>query len=304
LPMKNTLLLVFAVHVFCVLCAQNWRPVVLMHGLLATASHMDTVQGWIESDFPGIYINNAEVGSFLDSMFMEMNTQVDKFAAVVQADPKLKNGFNVIGHSQGALITRAYIERYNNPPVYNYISWVGPHDGVYGTPAFNELCPDQDCPWLNDLFDALLEGNWTDQWVQQHFTFATYWKDPFNYPTYLTSSIFLPDVNNEKPTKNADYKKNILSLNQMLFVYSQIDEIVIPNTSAEFQFFDLGQDVTVTPFRKTDQYVNDWLGLQTMDKQGRLFIQGVPCGHTQLHDDSCKQYYDMYTRPMLNNTLS
>mgnify|MGYP005849249165 CR=1 FL=1 len=66
----------------------------------------------------------------MDSLEIYINEQVDIFARAVQADPNLKDGFNLIGHSQGGLITRAYIERYNNPPVYNYISWAGPHFGV------------------------------------------------------------------------------------------------------------------------------------------------------------------------------
>jgi palmitoyl-protein thioesterase len=90
--------------------------------------------------------------------------QVHYFAEILANDTNLRGGFNLIGHSQGALISRhvtilvgntklnrAYIERYNNPPVLNYISWVGPHDGVFGVPDFNYYCPDSDylCDLLN-----------------------------------------------------------------------------------------------------------------------------------------------------------
>jgi palmitoyl-protein thioesterase len=51
---------------------------------------------------------------------------VDEFAATVRADPQLAKGFNLIGHSQGGLIARAYIERYNDPPVHNFITWATP----------------------------------------------------------------------------------------------------------------------------------------------------------------------------------
>jgi len=222
----------------------------------------------------------------------------------VQSDPNLKSGFNLIGHSQGALISRAYIERYNNPPVFNYISWVGPHGGVYGTPAVNQLCPDQDCPWLNDLFDSILEGQWTDQWLQKYITFATYWKDPFEFNEYLKFSSFLPDINNERPVKNSTYRKNILSLNTVLLVSSTIDEIVIPMSSPWFEFFALGQDVTVVPFRQTDQYLQDWLGLQTLDKSNKLILKSIACHHQDIPRDVCKQFYVMYTQQLLNNTLA
>lgn len=71
------------------------------------------------------------------SLAVSVSEQVAQFAATVKNDSRLAQGFNLIGHSQGGLITRAYIERYNNPPVYNYVSLAGPFDGVYGVPAFN-----------------------------------------------------------------------------------------------------------------------------------------------------------------------
>jgi len=261
-------------------------------------------EGWIRSDFPGIYTTSVEIGTYLDSMIVPINTQVEKFARVVQADPNLKDGFNLIGYSQGGLIARAYIERYNNPPVHNFISWVAPHGGVFGVPQVNQLCPDVDCPWLNYLFDELLDGNWTSDWLQKYFSFSTYWKDPFAYDDYLKFSTFLPDINNERPLKNATYKKNILSLNKMLLIYSEVDEVVVPNSSPWFQSYVLGQDVDVVPFRKTDQYLQDWLGLQTLDKEDRLIMESVPCTHHHIADDVCKPYYSLYTKPLLNNTLS
>ena len=39
------------------------------------------------------------------------------------------------------LVTRAFIERFNDPPVHNWISLAGPQFGVYGVPDFNALCP-------------------------------------------------------------------------------------------------------------------------------------------------------------------
>ena len=42
--------------------AATYRPVVLMHGLDADNESMSHMQGWIEADFPGIHVHNAEVG--------------------------------------------------------------------------------------------------------------------------------------------------------------------------------------------------------------------------------------------------
>ncbi|MDR3738002.1 MAG: hypothetical protein P4L40_03190 [Terracidiphilus sp.] len=66
----------------------------------------------------------GKVGVFL-CMCLCFQAQVDQFAAAVRADPKLADGFNVVGLSQGGLIVRAYVEQYNDPPVYNLVSICG-----------------------------------------------------------------------------------------------------------------------------------------------------------------------------------
>ncbi len=43
------------------------------------------------------------------------------------------------------------------------MSWAGPHEGVYGVPAFNEICPDYLCPWLDWAMDVVLDGGWVSQ---------------------------------------------------------------------------------------------------------------------------------------------
>lgn len=57
--------------------AEQYRPVVLMHGLDASASSMSRVKEWVEADYPGIHVNNVEVGNGkLDSWFMPIDKQV------------------------------------------------------------------------------------------------------------------------------------------------------------------------------------------------------------------------------------
>jgi len=282
----------------------EWRPVVLMHGILGTAEGMATAQQWIEADFPGIYVHNAEIGDgYYDSMLMDINEQVEIFAAQIKNDTKLQNGFNMICHSQGGLIGRAYIERYNNPPVYNFVSWASPHQGVYGVPSLNVYCPDDDCPWLDYLMDALLDGAWVEQGFQELLTFAAYWKDPFNYEQYIDSSIFLADINNERSI-NETYRKNFMSLNSVLLEYSEVDDIVIPAQSPWWYFYSNNSDSQLTPFNESLTYLDDLIGLKTMNNQGKLQFVGVPCAHPDIPQPDCKKWYDLYTVPYLNNTIN
>ena len=75
---------------------------------------------------------------------------MDEFAKFVRADGELKNGFNAIGYSQGSLIIRGYLEKYNDPPIFNWISVHGPLMGVAGFPACDMGS------FVCDLIDKLL----------------------------------------------------------------------------------------------------------------------------------------------------
>jgi palmitoyl-protein thioesterase len=284
-----------------------YRPLVLMHGLLSSSEAMSHVEAFAKADYPGIHVANIEVGNgYYDSLLMDINEQVALFAAAVQADPKLAGGFNLVGHSQGGLITRAYIERYNSPPVHNYVSLAGPNGGQYGVPEFNaDECPDDDCDWLNALFSALLNTNdWYSRYTQTHISFAAYWHDPFAQARFVADNLFLADINNARAAKNATYKANFASLNHVVLVYSLIDNIVIPNASPTFAFFDYvnGSDSVVVPMRQTPDYLGDWIGLQTLDRRGKLETHGVNCTHSDLPRQTCKSIvYDTFVKPWLNN---
>jgi len=285
--------------------ANNWRPVVLMHGLLASSEAMSHAQGWIEQDFPNIYTRNIEIGNGrLDSLFMNINLQIDAFAKIVASDPKLANGFNLICHSQGGLIGRGFIERYNQPPVFNFITWASPHNGVFGVPDLNALCPDQDCPWLDYLMDYILDGGWVSQDFQEQISFAAYWKDPFRIGDYIKYNIFLSDINNEKDQKNQTYKQHITSLNQWALFYSTDESIVVPPQSPWFYFFAEGDDTKIVPLNETKQYQEDWIGLKTLNLSQRLLFYTIPCSHKDIPRDVCKKWYDLYTKPLLNNSIN
>jgi len=293
--------------VFKLLFAATWRPVVLMHGLLAGSEAMSHAQAWIEADFKGIYVKNVEIGNGRDdSMFMDINLQVENFAMQLKNDSKLKYGFNLIGHSQGGLLTRAYVERYNDPPVYNWISWAGPHQGVFGVPDFNAQCPVYDCPWLAILFDFVLDNDgWLSKDVQSNIAFAAYWHDPLDQAAFVSDNIFLADINNARSVKNQTYKANILSLNTAMLLYSTTDNIVVPKESPWFSFFDYvnGSDNNVVKCDRLPDWTEDWLGFASLYAAGKLQLHSTPCGHQDIPRDSCKSTYDKYTKPLLNNTL-
>lgn len=60
----------------------------------------------VEKQVPGIYTQSIQIGNgvledTLNGFFKNSNTQIDMVCKNLTADEKLKNGFNVIGFSQG-----------------------------------------------------------------------------------------------------------------------------------------------------------------------------------------------------------
>lgn len=64
------------------------------------------------------------------SQYGNVNEQIDFVAQQVANITELKDGFDAIGFSQGGQFLRAYVERYNNPPVHNLITFGSQHMGT------------------------------------------------------------------------------------------------------------------------------------------------------------------------------
>lgn len=72
----------------------SMRPIVLLHGLLATHEAMSHIVQWIEHDFNGtqVYVKNVALfndSSKLDSLFTDINDQVQLFAQQIAMDEKV-----------------------------------------------------------------------------------------------------------------------------------------------------------------------------------------------------------------------
>ncbi|KAK3250801.1 hypothetical protein CYMTET_39835 [Cymbomonas tetramitiformis] len=112
------------------------------------------------------------IGGFLKNM----DKSVEYFAKRVRADPKLKNGFNAFGLSQGNNVIRGYITKYNDPPVHTFMSICGINAGVG---AFPECSPST--PVVGSVCSAITEvlGDLAYLEIAQDILFqADYFRDP------------------------------------------------------------------------------------------------------------------------------
>jgi len=268
------------------------KPIVLWHGMGDSCCFpfsMGKIEAMIRNHIKQIknetvFIHSIKIGdSILDdvinSYMHDANEYVNAACKQIASIPELKNGFNGIGFSQGAQFMRAYVQRCNQPAVKNLISIGGQHQGVYGLPR----CPGVNstlCEYARQLLDL---GAYLS-FVQHNLIQAQYWHDPWNNDLYLKNSNFLADINNERPIKNEQYKKNLLSLDTFVMVKFLEDSFVQPIESEWFGFYELGQDTKVLALNETQLYQEDWLGLKMMDKAGKLKFQSVDADHLRFDE--------------------
>ena len=138
------------------------------------------------------------VGDTIDGFLKNMDRSVDAFAERVRKDPKLKNGFNAIGLSQGNNIIRGYIAKYNDPPVRTFLSICGCNAGVAAWPQCSPAGK-----LIGPVCRALAEvlGDLAYLKIVQDVLFqANYYRDPLRLKddAYLSNSR-LAHWNGESP---------------------------------------------------------------------------------------------------------
>jgi len=263
------------------------RPTVLWHGMgdvCCNPLSMGFIKDLIQQAIPGTYVYSVELGGsvFSDELggfFGEVNSQVAEVCATLKADPNLSGGFNAVGFSQGGQFLRAYVQRCNDPPVYNLITMGGQHQGVADLPA---------CTSVNDSIcetvESLLALGAYNPYVQEILVQAQYFHDPMTPSEYLQYNKFLTDINNDVVV-NATYKKNLISLNNLVLVMFSEDITVVPKETSWFGFYPDNNLNILLPYNQTALYTHDQIGLQELDQGGRLQFDTCPGGHMHITAD-------------------
>lgn len=241
-----------------------------------------SIINFLERKFPGIYVASIQMGNnseedFLSSYFMNLNEQVEKACQLIKNDTNLQGGYHALGFSQGGQILRAIAQRCPDPPMVNLVTLGGQHQGIYGIPKC--LGSVKICDYIREMLNL---GAYLS-FVQNTLVQAEYWHDPLQENLYRDKSVFLSDINNEKLPRNESYKQNLSKLKNLVLVTFLNDTIVQPKESGWFQFYEPGQSQKVTPLKESAIYKEDWIGLKTLDEQGRLKLIGCEGDHLQLN---------------------
>lgn len=110
---------------------------------------------------------------------------------------------------------------------------------------------------------------------------------------YLASNHFLTDINNEIPgTANSTYSDHLTSLNKLVLVLFLQDKTVVPKESSWFGSYAVPDDnstnlyaKTIVPMRMQPLYVEDWIGLRTLDERGAVILETCAGEHMQVTKD-------------------
>ena len=197
---------------------------------------------------------------------------------------------NGLGFSQGGQFLRAYVERCNNPPVANLVTFGSQHNGI----AEFQNCKAGD--WLCQGAQALLKGNTWSNFVQSRLVPAQYFRKEEELDKYLESSNFLADVNNERALKNETYKTNLMKLEKFAMYMFSEDITVIPKESAWFSEVNAttGEE---TKLKDRQLYKEDWLGLKALDQAGKLDFLIAEGGHMVLSEELLNATFKRYFAP-------
>lgn len=162
-----------------------------------------------------------------------IDLQIEEVCQQLKAISELADGFDAVGISQGGQFLRAYVERYNDPPVRNLITIGAQHQGVMALPG----CPadNEDCGWWNKLMKLGVFNPLIHHKVVQ----AQYYKNPNELDKYMAINDFLADINNEKETKNPRYKENLSSLHKFVMYMFEEDKMVVPKESSVQTYVEL-----------------------------------------------------------------
>ena len=255
-------------------------PTILIHGIGGDATDLIDLHDSLKKQ--NIEVYSLQIGDGkLDSVFWNINKQC-AFVNTSIAELNLSTErINLLGVSQGGLLARCYTERYahTNKHVNSLITYGTPHMGIF-------------IPWIN---------------LPQ----LEYWKNPYEYETYLQANDFLVFINNEKIHDDLElYKSNLLSLNHFLIVWSHIDKVISPMESSRFEFYNISlaeerKVLEIAPLEKTDSYVEDRLGLRTLMQEKKLDIQEYACEHEQFkHPDCFNDKFDGKKSSLMDLTVS
>ncbi|XP_046398559.1 lysosomal thioesterase PPT2 homolog [Ischnura elegans] len=269
--MKTLLLLLFGA-LFCSFTCIAYKPVVLIHGIMAEKGSLTLLANRIREAHPGteIYMSDRFNGwSSLVSMWHQVKAFGSDLMNVSSSHP---DGIHLIGFSQGGLISRGILESFPGHNVKTFISLSSPQAGQYGTKFLHLFFPNL---WKKTAYELFYSE------VGQYTSVANYWNDPYHQSLYYRYSAYLPQLNNEIITSNSENQlASFSSLEHLVLIGGPDDGVITPWQSSHFGYYNMSDEVV--EMRDREIYSKDLFGLKTLDSFGK--ITTIVCNGVQHFD--------------------
>ena len=254
----------------------NNIPIVIIHGILSSPDKLLYFKNKLKELELEVFLinvskyNNPEFMSISTNMNYQLNLVYNEINLIYKQINKTKNSLiNLIGLSQGGLLARGYVQWYPSN-VNNLITINTPHGGIYYNISNSFKISNEIMSLLSQLF----------------LSFSNYWRDPFNYNTYLKKSSYLAKLNNEVNNIYSNISCNKLKkLNNFIMFWSPNDEIISPPESGKFSTYSIDKlkinNLSIVNITNSPYYLP--LCLNNV----KYSIYQTSCSHYGLVDTSC-----------------
>ncbi|KAJ8774391.1 hypothetical protein K2173_012465 [Erythroxylum novogranatense] len=145
------------------------------------------------------------------------------------------------------------------------------------------------------MANNLIKSEIYSAYVQDHLTPSGYLKLPNDIPDYLKKCRFLPKLNNElADQRNSTYKERFISLQNLVLIMFENDNVLIPKETAWFGYYPNGAFKPVLSAQQTKLYLEDWIGLKTLNEGGRVHFLNLSGGHLGISTSDIKKHVVPY----------
>jgi len=218
------------------------------------------------------------------SFVRPFKTQVQKACEIIHENVdkwNLKNGFQMMGLSQGGITARGVLETCEEGQyMKGLFTMGGPHQGVASFPHTG-----------NDFFSKLVNGVVDsavyNSIVQNIIGPAGYFHRIDNEESYKESGCEISIMNNVQSV-NADYANRIKNLDMFVMIMWKADTMIEPKESAHFGFYKDSSKTDTKDMTELDEYKN--LGLDVLDKAGKIKRFAVEGDHMTVRTSDLQQY--------------